>query len=99
MGEPCSKSCCMALTDNPFIGLPLVEIQDLQALYLQVLRDIAKTGRSYAFPGLSLTRADITEITNMLSLLRMAIDFTAGGSGAIKQFANVTINTQQQFDP
>jgi hypothetical protein len=89
----------MALSDNPYIGLPLSELQEIQALYLQVLRDIAKTGRSYAFPGLSLTRADLKEVRDLLSELRAAIDFTAGGTGAIKQFANVVINTQSQFDP
>lgn len=89
----------MALTDNPFIGLPLTELQDIQQLYLQVLKDIAKTGRSYAFPGLSLTRADTKEVRDLLSELRLAIDFTQSGTGAIKQFANVVINTQRQFDP
>lgn len=89
----------MAFTDNPFIGLPLTELQEIQSLYLQVLRDIAKTGRSYAFPGLSLTRADIKEVRDLLSELRGAIDFTLGGTGAIKQFANVVIDTQRQFDP
>lgn len=89
----------MALTDNPFIGLALPELQDLQALYVQVLKDIAKTGRSYAFPGLSLTRADIKEVRDILSELRMAIDFTLGGPGRLRQIANVTIDTQRQFDP
>jgi len=94
-----ARLCVMALTDNPFIGLPLTELQELQTLYVGVLKDIAKTGRSYAFPGLSLTRADVKEVRDILSELRGAIDFTAGGTGQIKQFANVVINTQSQFDP
>lgn len=90
----------MALTDNPFIGLPLADIQEMQQLYMQVLRDIAKTGRSYAFPGLSLTRADIKEIRDLLSELRLAADAATGVmTGGGKQMANVVINTQSQFDP
>lgn len=84
----------MALTDNPFIGLPLATIQELQSLYVQVLRDIAKTGKSYAFPGLSLTRADLADVKKTLAELRIAVDFTGG---RIRQVAQVTINTSSKF--
>jgi len=86
----------MALTDNPFIGLPIAQIQELQQLYLQVLVDIAKVGRSYAFPGLSMTKADLEQVNETLRQLRIALEY---GNGQIKQIAYATIDTQNQFSP
>lgn len=86
----------MALTDNPFIGLPLQQQQDLQSAYIQVLFDIAQTGRSYAFPGLSLTRADMEQVNEMLRQLRMSIEYT---TGQVRQIAQVVIDTQNNFNP
>jgi len=86
----------MALTDNPFIGLPIEQQQQLQQAYVQVMLDIAKTGKSYSFPGLTLTRADLKEIRDTLSLLRLSIGYS---TGAAVQIANVRIDTQNQFDP
>jgi hypothetical protein len=89
----------MALTDNPFIGLPLEELQQLQSLCVTAIANILKTGRSYAFPGLSLTREDMREIRETLSQLRIAIDVTSGGTGGGKQMAQAVIDTQRQFHP
>ncbi len=84
----------MALTDNPYIGLPLVDIQAKQALYSQAENDILKTGKSNAFPGWSITRADLPDIRAALSLLRIAIGYT---QGTIKQSAQAIIRTDRQF--
>ena len=86
----------MALTDNPFIGLPLQQQKDLQAAYLQVLFDIAKVGRSYAFPGMTITKADLQQVNETLRQLRMSIEYTLG---QVKQIAQVRVDTQNQFDP
>jgi hypothetical protein len=58
--------------------------------------DIAKTGKSYAFPGLTLSRADLNEIRETLSLLRLSIEYD---SGQARQVAYVRVDTQNQFDP
>ena len=84
----------MALTDNPFLGMPIEDIQALRATYLQVITDIAKTGKSYAFPGLSLTRADLKDIKETLSQLRIAEGIA---DGSVKQVAYATINTMCKF--
>lgn len=84
----------MALTDNPYIGLPLDDLVKQRALYFQAEQDVLKTGKSNAFPGWSISRADLPEIRNSMSLLRIAIDYT---SGKLKQVAQVTIDTQHQF--
>ena len=84
----------MALTDNPFVGVDAATLQTLRTNYLQVLTDIAKTGKSYAFPGLSLTRADINDVTKILGQLRTALDIAAGTTS---QVAYATIRTNTKF--
>lgn len=92
----------MALSDNPFIGLPLDLLQEMQATWLQVLNDIALTGQSYTFPNRSLSRANLPEVRNMLIDLRYAIDqqtpASAGGSKAL-QIVQATIDTQSRYAP
>jgi hypothetical protein len=87
----------MALTDNPFIGFPLDEIQSLRTAAAQAILDVLKTGKSNAFPGWSITRADLSELRAMLSELRIAEEATAGTGGGGRQIAYATINTAQQF--
>jgi hypothetical protein len=84
----------MALSDNPYIGLSMDELLAKRALCLQAEDDVLKTGKSNAFPGWSITRAELAEIRNMLSLLRIAIGFT---NGTIKQSAQVIVRTDRQF--
>jgi hypothetical protein len=84
----------MALTDNPFIGVDVATLQQLQTDYLQVLTDIARTGKSYAFPGLSLTRADLPEVKKTLAELRLAIGLT---TGTTHQVAYATVRTDRKF--
>ncbi len=92
----------MALSDNPFIGLPLDLLQEMQATWLQVLNDIALTGQSYTFPNRSLSRANLPEVRNMLIDLRFAIDqatpVSAGGGRGV-QIAQVVVDTQSRFAP
>jgi hypothetical protein len=86
----------MALSDNPFIGLPLVDLQDLQTKYIQVLKDLATGGQSYTFPGRSFTRADLAECRNTLAMINTAISSVSGASGG-KQIAQAIIDTQSRF--
>jgi hypothetical protein len=92
----------MALSDNPFIGLPLDLLQEMQATWLQVLNDIALTGQSYTFPNRSLSRANLPEVRNMLIDLRYAIDQAlppAMGGGGARQIVQAVIDTQNRFAP
>ena len=84
----------MALSDNPFIGVDVAVLQEMRTNYLQVLTDIAKTGKSYSFPGLSLTRADIPEVKKTLFELGQAINVA---TGTIRQVAYATIRTDRKF--
>jgi hypothetical protein len=85
----------MALTDNPFIGLPLADIQALRAAAVQAITDVLKTGHSNAFPGWSITRENLRDIRDIASQLRTAEEQAAGTGG--RQVAYATINTAQQF--
>jgi hypothetical protein len=86
----------MALSDNPFIGLPLATLTQMQADWLQCLSDLAKAGQSYTFPGRSMTRANLPEVRNTLMELRIALNVAVSG-GAGKQSANAIIDTQSRF--
>jgi hypothetical protein len=85
----------MALTDNPFIGLPLADITALRQSALLAMQDVLKTGKSNSFPGWSITRADLAELRTILSQLRTAEDNASGTGG--KQMAYARINTSRQF--
>lgn len=87
----------MALTDNPFIGLPLADIQALQTMTVQAIKDVLLTGKSNAFPGWSITRADLRDLRQQASDLRIALDVAAGAGGVGKQIAYATVNTSRQF--
>jgi len=84
----------MALSDNPYIGLTAAELIAKRALYSQAEDDVLKTGKSNAFPGWSITRADLGDIREALSLLRIAIGYT---SGTIHQSAQAIIRTDRPF--
>jgi hypothetical protein len=89
-----------SISDNPFVGLPLADLQELQGLYVQVLKDIALAGQSYSFPGRTFTRADLRAIKETLGDINLAITFTPGGAAAGnagKQIAYGYINTQSNW--
>jgi hypothetical protein len=84
----------MPASDNPFIGLQSADLTDLQAKWLQVIKDLATTGQSYTFPGRSLTRADLAEARETLMLINQAIRFSNGQG---RQIAQARIETQSNF--
>lgn len=86
----------MALTDNPFIGLPLADIQALRAAAVQAITDVLKVGKSNAFPGWSITRENLRDIRDIAAQLRTAEENATPGGGG-KQIAYATINTARQF--
>lgn len=84
----------MALSDNPYIGLSSAELAAKRALYLQAEDDVLKTGKSNAFPGWSITRAELDDIRTALSLLRIAIGIT---DGTTHQSVQARFRTDRQF--
>jgi hypothetical protein len=91
----------MALSDNPFVGLALDVLLSMQQTWLQVLNDIATVGQSYTFPNRSLTKANLPEVTLILTQLRIAIrqaQPSGSGQNAV-QVAYATIDTQSRFSP
>jgi len=83
----------MALSDNPYLGLSTTELAAKRALYLQAEDDVLKTGKSNAFPGWSISRADLPDIRAALSLLQVAISYANG----TPQTAQARIRTDRQF--
>jgi hypothetical protein len=86
----------LALTDNPFLDLPLAQLQTLQAAAIQAITDIFNAGQSNSFPGRSFTAANMAEIRKIAADLRVAINYQ---SGNVKQIAQAVIQTQYQYAP
>ena len=86
----------MALSDNPFIGLPLATLTQMQADWLQCLSDLAKAGQTYTMGGRTMTRANLPEVRNTLAEIRVAIA-QSSSTGAGKQSAQAVIDTQSRF--
>ena len=86
----------LALSDNPFLDLPLAQLQTLQAAAVQAITDIFAAGQSNAFPGRSLTMANLSEIRKMAADLRIEIKYQGG---TIKQYAQALVNTLMQYAP
>lgn len=84
----------MALSDNPYLSLTSAELAAKIALYLQAEDDVLKTGKSNAFPGWSITRAELSEIRAALSLLQVALAFASGTS---HQSVQARFRTDRQF--
>lgn len=65
----------MALTDNPFIGIPLVDLQEMQTLYVTVVKEIATTGQSYtAVGGRTFSAADLDKVKETLFQINQALN-------------------------
>jgi hypothetical protein len=86
----------MALSDNPFIGLPLADILGLQTQFKQAIQDVLAAGQSYSFPGRTFTRASLPYLYEGLGYCNTAISVASGG-GAGKQFVQATVDTQSTF--
>ena len=76
-------------------GLPLADLQELQSLYIQVLKDLATAGQSYSFPGRSFTRVQLGEVTQLLADVNTAI---AKADNTRSQIAYARIDTQCRFN-
>ena len=60
--------------NSTFFGLPLATLQSLQAKYIACLEAIAVAGASYSIAGRSFTRANLTEVSNIIGQLQSAIE-------------------------
>jgi hypothetical protein len=67
----------MALSKT-FFGLPLATLQGLQAKYIACLEAIAVAGSSYSIAGRSFTRANLSEVAQMIKELQAAIENATG---------------------
>lgn len=85
----------MSLSDNPFVDLPLADLQDLQAKYVQAIKDVATAGQTYTFPGRSFTRANLPDMRDTLNQINVAIRVVTGQGG--HSIANAVIDTQSKF--
>lgn len=63
----------MASSGNPYIGLPLATLQSLQTAAISCLQAIL-LNQSYTLNGRTLTRANLTDVQEMIGLLQAAID-------------------------
>lgn len=68
----------MSLTGNPYVYYSVATAQAEFALWQQVLSDIAKAGQSYAVPGRTFTRANLSEVKKTVAQLGQAIAFLTG---------------------
>jgi hypothetical protein len=61
------------LSENPFVGLPLVDLQRKQGLYSSAIDEIALTGQSYNVEGRTFSAADLDKIKETLLQINNAI--------------------------
>jgi hypothetical protein len=64
--------------NSTFFGLPLATLQNLQEKYIACLEAIAVAGASYSIAGRSFTRANLTEVSNIVGQLQSAIEYASG---------------------
>ena len=67
----------MAIT-GIFYGLPLATLQTMQTQWLACLAGIATAGQSYSIAGRQFTRANLSEVKDMVAELQAAIDLADG---------------------
>jgi hypothetical protein len=63
----------MAVPLQAYVGLPLATLLDLQTRYVEAAQAIAG-GQSYTIAGRSLTRANLTEVSEALQAIAFAIN-------------------------
>jgi hypothetical protein len=61
-----------------FFGLPLATLTSLRAQYVTCLESIAVAGSSYSIAGRSFTRANLSEVSQVIKELTAAIDAASG---------------------
>lgn len=69
----------MALSGNPFSGLPSATIAQLLAVYVQCAIDIATAGQSYTINSRTYTAADMREVKETIRQLTEAQAYQSGG--------------------
>jgi hypothetical protein len=87
----------MSISDNPFVGLPIADLIELQTMAQQALKDVLTGGQSYSFPGRTFTRANLRELQEMIGNIGAAISFTTPGVRGGVQVTQAYINTQSKW--
>lgn len=88
----------MALGDNPYVGLPIADLIELQTAATQAIKDVLAGGQSYSFPGRTFTRADLRTLQEMLGSIGQAINIASPAApGAGKQVAYGWHSTQSKW--
>jgi len=78
------------MAQGSFVGLPLATLTGLRDKYVSCLEAIAVAGISYSIGGRSFSRANLTEVRNILEELNYAIGLANGTK---------VINTYAKFGP
>jgi len=61
-----------------FVGLPVATLNSLRSKYIECLEAIAVAGASYSIAGRSFSRANLSEVREIIAELTLAIENAAG---------------------
>jgi hypothetical protein len=61
-----------------FVGLPVATLNSLRSKYIECLEAIAVAGASYSIAGRSFSRANLSEVREIIAELTLAIESAAG---------------------
>lgn len=61
-----------------FVGLPIATLNSLRSKYIECLEAIAVAGASYSIAGRSFSRANLSEVREIIAELTLAIESAAG---------------------
>lgn len=61
-----------------FVGLPVATLNSLRSKYIECLEAIAVAGASYSIAGRSFSRANLSEVREIIAELTLAIESEAG---------------------
>ena len=61
-----------------FVGLPIATLNSLRDKYIACLEAIAVAGASYSIAGRSFSRANLSEVREIIAELTLAIENAAG---------------------
>ena len=66
------------MAKGDFIGLPIATLNSLRDKYITCLEAIAVAGASYSIAGRSISRANLSEVREIIAELTIAIQSASG---------------------
>ena len=66
------------ISTNPYLSVPVAQLQAIAATYLQAILDIGSTGESYSVPGRTFKAIDLPTMEATLFKLNQAIGYQGG---------------------